>query len=86
MSHVHVDNPGEWRWWPNRGPAPVIGLCPHACSHESQQVIAWGPDVKHYELVQCDAICAGSCRAWTDGTIRTTTPWQQVAVPERASS
>lgn len=73
---IHVDNPGEIRWFAGEGPATVIGPCPHtACPHNAQSTIAWGPDYTRYELVTCDAECDGQCRAWTDGGPMATTPW-----------
>lgn len=38
--------------------------CDHACDHHYTAVIGWGPDVLHYELVECN-LC--HCRAWQDG-------------------
>lgn len=81
MDERCLDNPGDVRWFSGHGPAPVVGLCPHAgCQHFGQAVIAWGPDLTRYELVRCDdaAGCAGRCRAWTDGSISATTPWLHV--------
>jgi hypothetical protein len=78
----HVDTPDEMRWFAHQEPLPVIGPCPHtACAHYMQRVVAWGPDYARYELVRCDVPdgCAGRCRAWTDGSIDTTTAWLEVA-------
>lgn len=73
---IHVDNPGEIRWFAGKGPSRVVGPCPHdGCPHNAQSVIAWGPDYARYELIQCDADCAGHCRAWTDGGPVATSPW-----------
>jgi hypothetical protein len=83
---IHVDNPGEIRWFAGEGPATVIGLCPHhECRHHAQSVIAWGPDYHRYELVQCDVDehCAGGCRAWTEGDQYASTDWLQVEVSAR---
>lgn len=38
--------------------------CDHDCPHKSQSVVAWGPDIAHYELNKCDRC---GCRAWLDG-------------------
>lgn len=78
MAEPHVDYPGEITWFPRKGPLPVLGPCPHhACPHLDQTVIAWGPSMDHYELVQCvmPGGCDRSCRSWSDGRSRTTTPW-----------
>ncbi len=43
--------------------------CTHSCEHWGQSVIAWGPDVAHYELVACDGggDDACGCVTWVDG-------------------
>ena len=81
MAEPHVDNPGELRWLRGYGPAPVLGPCPHVdCRHLGRSVIADGPSLDRYELMQCDdADCGTSCRAWADGRGRTTTAWLHVA-------
>jgi hypothetical protein len=82
---IHVDNPGEIRWFAGWGPATVIGPCPHTtCRHHATSVIAWGPDYTRYELVTCDVDghCAGDCRAWSDGSPTATTEWLQVEAEE----
>lgn len=79
MGKPHLDNRDDIRWFPHKHPAAVLGPCPHDCRHESQRLIAWGTDMQHYELVQCDADCAGACRSWTDGSARPTTAWLHVA-------
>lgn len=66
MSEVHLDHPGDWRWYGGR-PAVVVGPCPHAtCPHDGARGIADGPDYEHYVLLQCDVPdgCAGQCRGW----------------------
>lgn len=83
MAEAHVDQPGEIRWFAREQPRPVIGPCPHeGCKHLGQGVIAWGPSLERYELVECglpgDDGCAGACRAWTDGHGRVTTAWLHV--------
>ena len=49
-------------WW------DLGDVCAHDCTHSDLTVVAWGPDVAHYELVEC-AVAAGGCgcRAWWDG-------------------
>lgn len=66
MAEAHLDCPGDVRWYPRKGPLPVVGPCPHSCSHNSRSVIAWGPDYEHYVLVACDVPdgCDQRCRAW----------------------
>lgn len=70
MADPHLDHPGEITWFPGRGPAEVLGRCPHAaCPHNEIRSIAWGPDFEHYSLDQCDVPaeaggCAGTCRSW----------------------
>jgi hypothetical protein len=71
---------GEVRWFSGYRPGDVLGACPHTrCPHNATNVIAWGPDFKRYELVECDATgdgcCAGTCRAWIDHRARVTTEW-----------
>jgi hypothetical protein len=81
---IHVDQPGEIRWFSGHGPRAVVGPCPHiTCRHLAQGVIAWGPDYERYELIECTGECARRCRAWTDGGPVATTPWLHVA-PEEA--
>ena len=78
MAEPHLDNHDDIKWFPNQGPARVLGPCPHVCRHEFRPVIAWGTDMKHYVLVRCDADCGGRCRAWTDGGPDATTEWLHV--------
>ena len=80
---IHVDKPGEIKWFAGYGPRAVIGPCPHiGCRHHAQAVIAWGPDYERYELVECNVSehCAGRCRAWTDGGPIATTAWLEVTL------
>lgn len=79
MGKPHLDNRDDIRWFPGQRPATVLEPCPHDCRHESQRVIAWGTDMQHYELIQCDADCGGTCRSWTDGSALSTTAWLHVA-------
>jgi len=88
MSEPHLDHPGEMHWFKEEGPLPVLGACPHiSCKHLGQGVIAWGPSMERYELVECGSIdpydeadddCAGHCRAWVNGQGQTTTAWLKV--------
>lgn len=84
MAEPHLDHPGEIHWFKGEIPLPVLGPCPHAdCKHLGQGVIAWGPALDRYELVECGMAsdakgCAAQCRAWVDGRGRTTTPWLHV--------
>lgn len=87
MAEAHLDNPGEIRWFKGECPLPVLGLCPHtACKHLGTGVIAWGPSLDRYELVECGSLnvpeadddCGTACRAWVDGRGRTTTEWLHV--------
>ncbi len=76
MAEPHVDQDmrdrGTVRWFSGEGPrqpqVPYVG----DCKHMGQRVVAWGPDEKHYELVECSD-CLG--RAWSDGRYRPTTQW-----------
>lgn len=68
-SWVQIDHPDEPVHWFAGYPESerrrvAVGPCPHDCEHRSTSVEAWGPDLDHYELVVCDDICAGNCRAW----------------------
>lgn len=84
MAEAHLDHPGEISWFSGYGPAPVIGPCPHTtCPHNMGGNIAWGPDMAHYTLDQCDVAdgCNGHCRAWHTDRSVSTTPWLQVAYP-----
>jgi hypothetical protein len=84
MAEPHLDHPGEIHWFKSERPLPVLGRCPHSgCGHHGQGVIAWGPSLKQYELVECGSRrasdgCAGSCRAWSDGQGRITSDWLHV--------
>lgn len=83
MTFKHLDHPGDFHWWKGHGPAAVLGPCPHTdCRHEYQSTIAWGPDMTRYELVQCEADCHSTCRAWTDGGPDNTTPWLHTDAPD----
>lgn len=89
MAEPHLDHPGEIHWFKGETPRPVIGPCPHtACKHLGHGVIAWGPSLDRYELVECglpgDGGCGAECRAWSDGDGRITTVWLHVAAPAGA--
>ena len=82
-TYVEVDH---IQWFAHHGPADPIGPCPHDCKHTSGRVIAWGPSFRHYELIQCDDVCGGKCRAWesalpkSNGGIPNSHPWLLVAL------
>jgi hypothetical protein len=90
MAEAHLDHPGEIHWFKSEMPRPVIGPCPHTeCEHLGQGVIAWGPSMERYELVECGSgrkrvpgECNAGCRAWIDGRGRVVTPWLMVGVNE----
>lgn len=69
-TYVSIDHPDEVVHWFACYPQaqrerPVIGDCPHECEHRAYSVVAYGPNLEHYELVVCDDDgCAGNCRAW----------------------
>lgn len=71
MAEPHLDHPGEVSWFPGKGPAQVLGACPHrACPHNTLAAIAWGPDFEHYTLDECRVPadlggCGGTCRSWS---------------------
>ncbi|HEY2090034.1 MAG TPA: hypothetical protein VGH54_28935 [Mycobacterium sp.] len=48
----------------------TVGPCPHDCPHNMTATVAWGADLKHYELHTCDVKngCAGNCRGWMAAT------------------
>ena len=92
MAETHLNAPGEVTWLKGNTPVPVVGPCPHSgCQHETQSVVAWGPDLDRYELVACDVAgqCAGRCRAWSRPSRSTdragkplmSTSWLLVAPP-----
>jgi len=79
-----LDHPGEISWIGNHQATPVLGKCPHTrCRHLGHGVVAWGPSIDRYELVQCgspnypesDEYCSGQCRAWADAGARIVTDW-----------
>jgi hypothetical protein len=63
---VAVDLPGEVWWFksdPEEGDRRPVGSCPHTgCRHTGQSVVAWGPDLDHYELIVCDDDNPGGLR------------------------
>lgn len=71
MAEPHLDHPGEVSWFPGKGPAQVLGPCPHTgCPHNTLAAIAWGPDFEHYTLDECRVPadlggCGGTCRSWS---------------------
>lgn len=86
MGHDTSLDVDDVHWFHGYGPADPIGPCPHHCQHRGQSVIAWGPSLRHYELVQCDddAGCNRECRSWqratptSKGGIRNSHPWLHV--------
>ncbi len=81
---IQLDNPDEIRWFEGRGPAPVLGPCPHNCERHRHSLIAWGPTTDRYKLVECSGYptseCDGRCRAWLDGWGNEVTAWLMVDV------
>lgn len=49
---------------------PATRPCPHDCPHNLTATVAWGPDLRHYELHACNVPdgCDGNCRGWMAGT------------------
>lgn len=96
MAEAHLDHPGEIHWFKDEIPLPVLGPCPHSqCKHLGQGVIAWGPSMERYELVECGSLdpdaesdedCATHCRAWIDGRGRVTTAWLNVQRDEKGAA
>ena len=79
MAEVHLDHPGDIRWYPDAEPLTAIGPCPHTqCTHEMGTTVAEGPDYDHYTLTECNMPepdgCGGKCRAWL-GEYRDGPPW-----------
>lgn len=67
MGHETSVDVQDVKWFAGYGPVEVVGPCLHAdCPHNATSVIAWGPSLKHYELVTCDVPegCNGRCRVW----------------------
>ena len=68
-SYVSIDHPDEVIHWFKPYPADqrsrtAVGPCPHDCEHRNTSVVGYGSDLDHYELVTCDDVCDGNCRAW----------------------
>lgn len=84
MAEPHLDHPGEIRWSAGQIPHPVLGPCPHDCRHLGGRVVADGPSLQRYELLQCGTLdgdgCRATCRAWCDVSGRITTAWLHVNV------
>ncbi len=57
MSSIALDHPGDLSWFPGYPEAErrriPSGDCPHPCQHRILKVVAWGPDMAHYELSVC---------------------------------
>lgn len=85
-THVEVT---DVSWFAGYGPAAPKGPCRHRCAHRHTSVIAWGPSQRLYELVQCDDVCGGECRAWqaatptSNGGIPNSHPYVHVGRQER---
>lgn len=81
MAEAHVDQrPDEIEWFAGHQPATIIGPCDHDCPRLSDsRTIAWGPDLRHYTLVECMAC---GCRAWLDERCMPSTPWLKPGVPD----
>jgi len=79
---VTIDDPtpGAVHWLRGIGPVPVSPYTGD-CQHWGQDVIAYGWDLKHYELVQCGLDGPGNdgcrSRAWSNERSHITTPWMQ---------
>jgi hypothetical protein len=73
---------GAVRWLRDQGPVPV-SLYLGDCKHWGQSVIAYGWDLKHYELVVCDLHEDGTSgcgsRAWSNERSQITTTWMHPA-------
>ena len=67
---------GAVHWFSGHGPVPG-DLYLGDCKHWGQSVIAYGWDLKHYELVKCDTNDGCGSRAWSDERGRITTTWMQ---------
>lgn len=98
MAEPHLDHPGEVSWFPGKGPAAVLGSCPHTgCPHDQVACIAWGPDFEHYTLEECRVPaavggCDGTCRSWAKEIPRPRggvqygwAPYLHVQVPPRGA-
>lgn len=79
MSHATSVEVEDIHWFKGYGPVALAGgECDHGCEHRSTRVIAWGPSLLHYELVQCGDCM---CRAWesalpgSGGGIEDSHPW-----------
>lgn len=96
MAEVHLDHPGDVRWFKGHAPAPVLGDCPHTgCPHEHTGAVAYGPDHAHYVLDACNEPggCDGTCRGWFGEWPAGHTPhylpvqrWVHVDVPRKSDA
>lgn len=68
---VQLEHPGEISWfksYPEEEHRRPVGPCPHTeCQHLGTSVVAWGPDLDHYELWVCDDNSPGGCDGWCRG-------------------
>lgn len=79
---IEITYPDEVvHWFAGYGPGKSGSPCMHRCEHRDTATIAWGSDLKHYELVECAEAggCARQCRAWQNPKGLTTTEWLNVA-------
>ncbi|YCK81391.1 hypothetical protein M1D89_20325 [Arthrobacter sp. D3-18] len=82
MTAPHIDDTthGSVRWFHGKGPVPVQPYVGD-CQHWGLTVIAWGWDLKHYELNTCDLTANGQpgcgSRAWMNERGISTTQWMQ---------
>ena len=62
--------PNMMMWFGSNRPWPAGSTerCHHYCAHGKQEVVAWGPSLSLYEIVECQRC---GCRNWTF----TTTPF-----------
>jgi hypothetical protein len=67
--------PGVVMWFGNEVPATFLEPCPHTChdnpSMELTTVLAWGPDLDHYEIRRCEWCY---CRSWYSARTGTLVP------------
>jgi hypothetical protein len=62
MGHDTQVEVEDIHWFHGYGPVELSGEeCAHDCAHRGLSVIAWGPSLVHYELVECTDC---RCRAW----------------------
>lgn len=62
--------PGQVWWFADWRPKDFLGPCSHSCQGAGVSIVAWGSDLFHYELVECNEC---GCRAWKSAC---SWPWQ----------